>query len=64
MNLVLVKESVVRFIMSFMVLLCMGEEYKLVLWFYGNVYFVCVKIVNEMGRGFGDDLSLCEVCSG
>lgn len=63
-NSALAKESVVRFITSFMALLRMGEEYKPASRLHGNVHLVRAKTVNEMGRGLGDDLSLREVCSG
>lgn len=63
-KLVLDENVVVMFIVSFFVFLCMGEEYKLVFCFYISVYFICVKIVDVLGKSFGDDFSLCELCDG
>lgn len=63
-KLVLNKEIIVMFFLCFMFFLCMGLVYKVVLCFYGKVYFICVKIVDMIGKSFGDDFSLRDVCDG
>ena len=63
-NAALSKEAVATFITSFMVLLRMGEQYKVASRLRCNVHLIRAKTVDEMGKSLGDDFSLRDVCDG
>ena len=61
-NSALSKDAVAAFITCFMDLLRMGEQYKMASRLRSNVHLIRAKTVDEMGKSFGDDFSLRDVC--